>query len=338
MAIYRAAVIGLGKIGMLYDLEPQRPHPSTHVFAYEQSSDFDLVCGIDGDMTKQSLLHKAAPDAEFFSSIDDAVQAGTLKKTDVISICTPPSTHLDIVLKLIDAGIGKVIFCEKPIVRDIEEADKLIDMIQNSGVKLIPNISRRWNTGLRKITEVLQGGKIGKLEKINIRYTRGIYNTGAHLFDLMKMWTGSPIKRVMTLGETQTSAYPEKTFSFYFEMADDVKGYAEAVDDSRYYMFDIDLYCSDGKIEMRSSGDDIYYYVKAPHHLFQGFNELVIDESCTGQLNDSCIKNAIENIRQVLEGKGIPNCSLSDAVYPLYVANALEESFKKKGFEEVKYE
>lgn len=333
--MYKAAVIGLGNMGMLYDLEPQRPHPSTHVFAYEMSFGFRLICGIDSDERKKEILHDVSVEAMFYSSLEEAISTGILNDVDVISICTPPSTHLDILLKLIELGIGKILFCEKPVVKEMKEADELIKAVRESDVIVIPNISRRWNTGLRQVRELIESKKHGALEKINIRYTRGIYNTGAHLFDLLKMWTGSPIQRVFTLGKTKTSAYPEKTFSFYFEQCDGVSGYAEAVDDRKYYLFDIDFYCTEGKIEMRNSGDDIRFYMTAPHHLFQGFCELSLDSSKSKLLNDACIKNALDNIYRVLENREEPYCSLMDAIYPLHVATALERSCKDKAFVEV---
>ena len=333
--MFKAAVVGLGNIGMLYDFEPQRPHPSTHVYAYEMSEGFQLMCGIDGDPNKEKLFRDNYPHSDYYRSLKDAEKSGAFEQVDVVSICTPPETHFEIVSYLIHNYNPKAIFCEKPLVKNMDEACKLRNLVNSSSTLVIPNISRRWNYGLREISRVLNAGQYGKLEKINIRYTRGIYNTGAHLFDLLKMWTNSPISRVLVLGETETSAYPEVTYSFYFEMDNGVTGYAEAIDDRKYYMFDVDLFCSEGKIEMRNSGDDIYYYTKAPHHLFQGFEELFLKSESTNQLNDSCMKNAIDNLEMVLRGNETPKCELEDAIYPLCVARALEKSNEIKDYVEV---
>lgn len=338
MAKYKAAVIGLGNIGLLYDLEPQRPHPSTHVFAYSASNMFDFVCGIDGDERKKTLLHEAIPHSLFFSNIEEALRTGVLRDVDVISVCTPPNTHLDIVRKLLRLNIGKIIFCEKPIVSDLEETKILLAELElHKNIIVIPNISRRWNKGLNRISTVIHSKTLGKLEKIHVRYTRGIENTGAHLFDLLKMWTGQAIKRVYALGETHTSALPEPTYSFYFEFNDGVSGFAEAIDDSCYYLFEIDLYLSNGKIEMRNSGDDVICYRVAQHHLFAGFKELVVADKESGLLQDACIKNAVNNISNVLEGIEKPKCSLHDAIYPLLVADRLRASFANKRMEEIDY-
>ncbi|MCR5477079.1 MAG: Gfo/Idh/MocA family oxidoreductase [Lachnospiraceae bacterium] len=336
--MYKAAVLGLGRIGLLYEAEPQRPHPSTHVAAYEMSEGFELVCGIDGDPSKEALLKDAAPRAAYFPSLEEAMAAGALKDIDVVSICTPPDTHLPLVRRLLQAGTSRILFCEKPLTEDTGEAKELLRAVTESGVTLIPNISRRWNTGLRRVTELLRSGEIGELQKIHVRYTRGIRNTGSHLFDLLHMWTGSPIAWVETLGETPTSAEPEPTLSFAFALENGVTGYAEGVDDRQYYLFDIDLYCSRGKVEMRCSGDEILVYGTGPHHLFQGFGELRLQSHETGLLQDACMGNAVENIRRILGGTDTAYCELSDAIYPLYVAEALERSRISQKREEVKYE
>lgn len=336
---FKAAVIGLGNIGLMYDLEPQRPHPSSHVMAYEISDVYQLVCGIDGDDGKAAVLNRIAPEAKFIQSLDEALDSGELEGMDVISICTPPATHMNILEKLIVRGVGQVIFCEKPLVSDIAEAEGLKRLILKHGnVTVVPNISRRWNTGLREIGAVIADGSLGSLEKINIRYTRGIYNTGTHLFDLIKMWSGSLIKKVIVLGETATSSYPEPSYNFFFELEGGVTGYAEAVDDKRYYLFEVDLYLSKGKIEMRNSGDDIRYYGIGRHHLFDGFHELVFNKERRNLLSDACLKNALENIGQVLKKSGRPFCTAEDAFYPLYVAEALKRSYMYKRSEEVTYE
>ncbi len=338
MARYKAAVIGLGNIGMMYDLELQRPHPSTHVFAYEQSDAYQLVCGIDGDKDKREILKSVSLDSMFYLSLDKAIEDGAMAGIDAVSICTPPNTHLDLIIKLLIHRIGRIIFCEKPIVSNIDEIEKLKQEISNhKDVIIIPNISRRWNEGIRKVRTAIDGNMYGNLKKINIRYTRGIENTGSHLFDLLRMWTDSPIVRVQVLGVTATSASPEPSYNFYFELKNGTTGYAEAIDDNNYYMFDIDMYFTMGKIEMRNSGDDISYYTTKEHHLFNGFQELTLEHSDNGLLQDACIKNAIDNIEGVLNGTDTPFCTLEDAIYPLHIARKLRESYKNKRMEEIDY-
>ena len=53
-------------------------------------------------------------------------------------------------------------------------------------------------------------------------------------------------------------------------------------------------------------------------------------------LSDACIKNAVDNIAGVLSGEEKPNCQIYDAIYPLYIADALEKSYTTKTMEVIK--
>jgi predicted dehydrogenase len=235
----------------------------------------------------------------------------------------------------------KIIFCEKPLVSNINEAKKFqILMSNHRDCKVVPNISRRWNPGLQRVSDCIKNKEYGTLEKIHIRYTRGIYNTGAHLFDLLKMWTSSQIKDVQVLKKVYTSSEKEgePSFTFFFEQEDGVYGYAEAMNDEQYYLFDIDLFFTEGKIEMKSSGDEVLYYGMASHHLFTGYRELKLEKSDKNLLAEPCLSNAVTNLVGGLSDQNKPLCMAEDAIYPLYVAEALLKSYENNKKESVSYD
>ena len=53
---------------------------------------------------------------------------------DAVIICTPPKFHEEITVAY--AKAGKHILCEKPIARNLEEADRMIEETKKTGVKL----------------------------------------------------------------------------------------------------------------------------------------------------------------------------------------------------------
>lgn len=332
---FSAVVWGLGNIGLLYDFEKDRPHPSSHIMAYESNKKFNLVFGIDIEKNKSGLLHKISSKAKFLVPSDLVYDH---QKIDVVSVCTPPQYHLENIKSVIEIFSPKVIFCEKPLVRNPEEVELLKKIMQeNPTILLVPNISRRWNKGLANITQFVDEKKYGNLEKIHIRYTRGIYNTGAHLFDLIYMWTGEKIKLVQTLKQVYSSSEKEgeKSYSFFFEQESGIYGYAEAMNDEHFYVFEVDLFFENGKVSMKNSGDDLYFYRVGKHHLFEGCRELIETEHWKNLLEDNCMKNAVEDIGIYFEKGIVPRCTADNAIYPLYVAEAIEKSFANDGRKEV---
>ncbi len=336
---FKALVIGLGNIGLLYDLEKGRAHPSTHVCAYQDNADLVLVGGVDFDTQKASVLQQIAPEGRFYRSIPDALR--DWPDVDCVSICTPPAFHQQNIAEVLQYSSPKIIFCEKPLASSLTDCQAIQELArQYPACQIVPNISRRWNRRLRALTRIITDKEYGELEKIHVCYTRGIYNTGAHLFDLLKMWTGTNIREVQVLQRVHTSSdrEGEPSFTFYFVNDNRVYGLAEAINDEQYYIFDIDLYFTEGKISVKYSGDEIFFYRTAPHHLFAGFQELHLVQHMTDVLQDASMANAVENLVQVMRGKERPFCCLADAIYPLHVAQALERSYRTGCVERVDFD
>lgn len=322
---YKAAVFGLGQIGLTYDLDPKREKPSSHVLAYQLNPSIELIAAADVRSDQRQTLHRIAPAVKFYQSTNDILENVSL---DIISICTPPNHHLSEIQNILQKTHTKIIFCEKPLVSCADEAKLLKQQLQENKCLLIPNLSRRWNSGMQRVKTTIANRRYGDLQKVNVRYTRGIHNTGAHVFDLLNWWSGK-ISEVQVIGKTKTSAdhNNDPSFTFAFQIDNDITGFAEAFDDEQYYLFEIDLYLSQGKIEIRNSGDDAFYYQVGEHHLFTGFKSLYLERQETKLLVEANLGNAVSHLVNVLDGLEKPICTVDDGIYPLYVANALLRSY-----------
>ncbi|HWR45777.1 Gfo/Idh/MocA family oxidoreductase [Sporomusa sp.] len=324
MVQYRAAVIGLGQIGLTYDLDPKRERPSSHALAYDLHPQIELVAAADVSKEQGAVLHRLVPEVRFYQSLPELLQNHV---PDIISICTPPVHHLPAIQYVLRNTAVRIIFCEKPLVRSLEEVAILKQALEGSHCLLVPNLSRRWNSGMQRVKAEAVSGKYGELQKIHVRYTRGIFNTGAHIFDLLQWWAGH-IDQVQVIDRVDTSADSDNdpSFTFVFKIGDTINGFAEAFNDKQYYMFEIDLYFSQGRITIRNSGDEVSYYCVGEHHLFSGFNNLKLDRQESKLLADANLANAVGNLVNVLAGIAKPRCTIDDSIYPLYVAQALLRS------------
>lgn len=329
----KAAVIGLGQIGLMYDFDSKRTLPSSHTIAYDMNPSIDLVCATDIREESREKLRQKTPYVEYYKNVECMLRKN--KNIDIISICTPPETHLELLKIILELSSPKVIFCEKPVVSSIDEVKYLYELIKGRSLIFIPNLSRRWNEGIYNVYKFIDEKKYGDLQKINIRYTRGIYNTGSHIFDLIH-WFAGKIKSVQVIEEVYSTSkiQQEPTFSFIFEMDNEIKGFAEGFNDEQYYLFEIDLYFSQGKIEIRNSANDVYYYKVAEHPLFSGFKSLHLEKHETNLLAQSNLKNTVEHIVRILDSTEQPICNIEDGIYPLYVADALLRSYQNNGSKE----
>jgi len=85
---------------------------------------------------------------------------------DAVLICTPTNTHADLIEKF--ARAGKAIFCEKPIDLDIERVKACLKVVKKTGARLMVGFNRRFDPHFIALKEVIDTGRIGKVEMINI--------------------------------------------------------------------------------------------------------------------------------------------------------------------------
>lgn len=329
----QAAVIGLGKIGLMYDIVSSEGRPGTHALAYHLHPEIDFAAAVGVRREQGEFLAKLAPEAAFYLNAEEMLGR---HKPDIVSICTPSHVRYELIKTVLEQSAAPIIFCEKPVARSIEEARQISAlMAAHGGRVLIPNLSRRWNEGTANVRARITDRSYGTLKKIHLRYTRGIYNSGAHLFDLVRYFAGS-IDYVQVVGQVPTSMDEQGdwTYRFLFKAGESrISGFAEAFDDREdYYMFEMDLFFDRGKIEIGRSGDVIRYFGVGDHPHLKPLRLLRLEREDEGMLAKSNnMQNAVAHLVDVLAHKAEPVCSLEDAAYPLYVAEALIRSSDNGG-------
>ncbi len=121
-------------------------------------------------------------------------------KPDFVSICPRwVDQHCDMVLAAVAAGV-KGIYLEKPMCRDLAEADRMIAACEKQGVKLAIAFQTRYSPKLRVISELIDSGQLGEIIEIRVRGKedhRGggedLFVLGIHMFNLMHFFGGEPL-------------------------------------------------------------------------------------------------------------------------------------------------
>ncbi|MCI6772020.1 MAG: inositol 2-dehydrogenase [Oscillospiraceae bacterium] len=85
---------------------------------------------------------------------------------DAVLVCSSTDTHADISIEA--AKAGKHVFCEKPVDLTPEKVQAVIDTVKEAGVKLQVGFNRRFDHNFAHIRELINEGKIGKLELVKI--------------------------------------------------------------------------------------------------------------------------------------------------------------------------
>jgi len=107
-----------------------------------------------------------------------------------------PDQHAAMVIAAAQAGV-RAIYCEKPLARSLEEADRMLAACAQAGTKVAVAHQNRAFPGPRLAQELIAGGKIGRLRTMQAfgkMDERGggqdLLVLGPHMLDLMRLFAG----------------------------------------------------------------------------------------------------------------------------------------------------
>ena len=190
----------------------------THARAVAALSNAHLVAVTDVDQGKAKALadeHGAAWDAGLGALL-------ARPDIDVVSVCVPSGLHAEVGVQAAQAGKHLVI--EKPIDVTVAAADRLLGAAAAAGVELTVISQHRFDAGVRRLRELIQAGRLGRLTlgEAAVKWYRSqdyydsgdwrgtwaldgggaLINQGIHYLDLL-CWIMGPVAQVTALCATQ---------------------------------------------------------------------------------------------------------------------------------------
>lgn len=90
---------------------------------------------------------------------------------EAVIVCTPPHLHAPISIAAMRAG--KHVLCEKPLARSVDEAEEMVRVAREQGVKLKCGFNLRHHAGIRQAREWFDRNTIGEIMFIRCRYGIG---------------------------------------------------------------------------------------------------------------------------------------------------------------------
>ncbi|PTJ53433.1 inositol 2-dehydrogenase [Mammaliicoccus sciuri] len=144
-------VIGAGRIGQLH-INYLRTHKDVKIKWIS-----DLYCDKMEDWIKKAGIDNKTKD--HMDIINDP-------EVDVVVICSPTDTHVDIIKEA--SAKGKHIFCEKPISLSIDEAKIALEAVKESNVKLQMGFNRRFDKNFKELRNILNKGELGNIQTLRI--------------------------------------------------------------------------------------------------------------------------------------------------------------------------
>jgi len=148
------------------------------------------------------------PPFPVFDDLDELLAATT---PDVVAIVTPPEHHFDLARRALEAGCH--VFCEKPFVPTLEEADALVELCASTGRTLVVNNEYRCMAMHAAAKDRIGGPGFGELLFVSAHQTfyvtdetergwrgrerrRTCLEFGTHVLDLCRFFFGTEPERL----------------------------------------------------------------------------------------------------------------------------------------------
>ena len=320
--MYRAAVIGCGKIGSELSVDPfLKGDVFTHAEAYTRCEQTELAALCDSDPAK---LDEAAKLWGTHAKYPSARELMEDEKLDVVSICTPTSTHGEVLRAVLDsANPPGAILCEKPLGMTLAESEMMAALAVKKNVVLATVYMRRYANNFRALKKFLDDGGIGKLQAVTGLYIKGTFHNGTHWFDMLRYLCGEVemVSGLNNLGETRG----DPTLDVALRLRSGVFATLRACDHTAYTVFEMELFGTGGRVRIVDSGFEIEVYNPMPSERYAGYVELQRVPMDFGDRRNLML-HAVEDIVECLETGKAPLCTASDGVEAARIADAVIRS------------
>ena len=188
-----------------------------HVAALKdlESAEIAAVCDADPEAARTLGADLGLPN---YTNPDEMAQKEIF---DVFSILTPSGTHANLMLSL--AHHQRHFLVEKPLALRITDADRVIQVCDEHGIKVFVAQQNRYNLPVRKLKEAVDQGRFGRMVMgtVRVRWCRdqlyydakpwrgtwaqdgGVFtNQASHHIDML-VWMMGDVESVMAMAETR---------------------------------------------------------------------------------------------------------------------------------------
>ncbi len=238
MKSLKFALVGCGRI------------VSKHIEALIEIEEAEIVAVCDIDFSKAKKVSETIG-VQAYASYDEMLSIHP--EIDVVCILTPSGYHamhvIDIVKKY-----KKHIVCEKPMALLLEDADEMIRICDENGVRLFIVKQNRYNLPVQKMREALEAGRFGKLVMgtVRVRWARHqsyydqdswrgtweldggvITNQASHHIDLLEWMLGEPVSVMAKTGTYLADIEVDDTAAAIIKFKNGAIGIVEATTAAR---------------------------------------------------------------------------------------------------------
>lgn len=304
----KALVIGLGQIGMGYDLGQGPDQVLSHARAFRQHPGFELVAGVDPDPERRRVfeeLHGCAAYTDLESALKET-------RPEVVAIATPTQLHGDVLRKVLQRAEPRAILSEKPLSFDLGEARAMVEECATRGCMLYVNYMRRSDPGAIEVRRRLEEGSIGSPVKGVAWYSKGLFHNGSHFLNLLEFWLGEVTGfRIVDSGRLWNGTDPEPDLRVTFARG---AVFFIAAREENFSHHAVELVAANGRLRYEHGGKRIVWQAADPAQSLAGYTFLSPTEELIQTGMSRYQWHVADQLAASLDGRQAQICSGIDAL------------------------
>ena len=314
---FKALVVGLGQIGMGYDLTLDAEYIYSHARAFTMHPDFELIGGVDPDAERRATFERVY-ECPAYADIGVALEA---QLADVVVIATQTHAHQAALMELLEHARPRAILCEKPIAYDLDAAQAMVDACASKGVALYVNYIRRSDPGAIEVGRLIAASAIEAPLKGVVWYSKGLRHNGSHFLNLLEYWLGSVLKTVVIQpGRALPDGDAEPDLDITFERG---RAVFLAVREEDFSHYAIELIGANGRLRYESGGMRVEWQPVAKDGQLEGYKRLA---KFTEEIPSDMIRyqwHVADQLANAMRGETFRMCTGSDAFDTLFTVNKI---------------
>lgn len=256
--IYKAVVIGTGRIGFLFQYDKKREQPASHSNALYKNKNIEIVAGCDSNAERLRKWGRVYKNARTFSDYKKLLDEVDF---DIVVIAVNESSHVEVALETIKKRPGLIIL-EKPIASFLEEAQIIYDKAEELNVPVLVNHERRYSLDYIKARELIANGEIGDVYSVHASLwsgvavwdtkksqsdVSGLFHDGTHIVDIVSFLFNDAEVKDISLDKTIVNSEKIRQVNIHYEIGG-VPVFLELAGNRKYFGFDLDIRGKFGRI------------------------------------------------------------------------------------------
>lgn len=309
MKKFNAVIIGAGSIGGLkphkYDNKKSKGI-LTIAHAFHKNKKINLMGFVDTEFTKAITAAKKW-DCMAYESVS---VANAEKEIDIVAICTPTPTHLEVAKEVIEKVKPKLILFEKPCGENFDQAKEMYDLCKKNNIIAVVDYIRRFDTAVQLLKESLEKTKV---RSCVIRYGRGLKHEACHAIDLCNFLFGGIAKYEALAGVAYSDrdrSDPSVPVHAIYQNCDNVFFVPQNSED--YNIFEIDILTEDCRVRFIHNGLYMEVTQVEQEKTYGSYKSMGYERIVHKTELNKALLNLSNHIVDCLENGAEPICGLMD--------------------------